>query len=90
MSMMANKLFYIIEFAWDANVLWTDTMALNNQGKLVPLLTEAGAIAGASLKTTNAWEVSNFYIGLCLNNGDALEWLSSPLVEFPWCQWSQQ
>ncbi|TVU15303.1 hypothetical protein EJB05_38817 [Eragrostis curvula] len=29
-----------------------DTMALNNQGKLVPLLTEAGAIAGATSKTT--------------------------------------
>ncbi|KAK3142121.1 hypothetical protein QOZ80_4BG0342500 [Eleusine coracana subsp. coracana] len=29
-----------------------DTMALNTQGKLVPLLTEAGAIAGGSSKST--------------------------------------
>ncbi|ONM16002.1 glutaredoxin homolog1 [Zea mays] len=29
-----------------------NTMALNNDGKLVPLLTEAGAIAGSASKTT--------------------------------------
>ncbi|XP_062226131.1 glutaredoxin-C6-like [Phragmites australis] len=29
-----------------------DTMALNNGGKLVPLLTEAGAISGSASKTT--------------------------------------
>ncbi|CAN6240095.1 unnamed protein product [Urochloa humidicola] len=29
-----------------------DTMALNNNGKLVPLLTEAGAIAGSTSKET--------------------------------------
>jgi glutaredoxin 3 len=31
-----------------------DTMALNNDGKLVSLLTEAGAIAGSTSKKTTA------------------------------------